>query len=129
MSEHGRFKHHKYTYTNRFGSPSHNWEFVGPTGALNFRVTLTPGYDASCGLEFHHTVCCKHSPNTAPDHVNCPLTGGRCWHDGTSLYASEHVWPMVKGYLQLGEHEFIFRRLEGEYDSHFKQYEKDDVDA
>jgi hypothetical protein len=110
-----KFAHHKYTWSNPFGSPRHHWELVGPNGAIHFHVSLTKGYDPSCGLEFHHL-----SGDGAPHHLNCPLTGGRCWHDGTSLYASETVWPVVSAYLQTGDHEQIFRYLEGEYEARFE---------
>lgn len=117
----GRFRHHKYTYTNRFGSPSHTWELVGPDGGIHFHVSITKSYDPSCGLEFHHAARAKYRCDAAPDHTTCPLIGEPCWHDGTSLYASEQVWPMVEPMLRHGEHEAVFRYLEGEYDSHFRR--------
>lgn len=118
-----KYRHHKYTYTNHFGSPTHEWELIGPIGAVSFRASLTPGYDPSCGLEFHHTEAAHYRCEEAPDHVNCPLTGGRCWHDGTSLYATETVWPLIKAYLRSGEHEQVFRLLEYEADSRFESFE------
>lgn len=111
-----KYKHHKYTWTNRFNTVRHNWELVGPNGALNLHVSITDPYDPSCGLEFHHL-----SGEGAPDHINCPYTGGRCWHDGTSLYASETVWPVVKSYLQHNNHELIFHYLEEIADKHFEE--------
>jgi hypothetical protein len=115
-----RFRHQKYIYNNRFGSPSHWWEIVGPDGGVHFHVSMTRGYDPSCGLEFHHAARARYRPSDAPDHINCPLIGEPCWHDGTSLYASESVWPVVQSYLRSGDHENVFRFLEGEYDTHFK---------
>lgn len=112
---HGKFRHHKYTWSKPYGNVYHNWELVGPNGALHFNVCLVKGYDASCGLEFHHL-----SGEGAPHHLDCPLTGGRCWHDGTSLYARETVWPFVSAYLPTGDHDHIFRYLEGEYEAHFE---------
>lgn len=114
-----RFRHHKYSYAKPFGSPRHWWELVGPQGAVHFSATLTPGYDPSCGLEFHHAPSAKFRCDEAPDHVNCPLTGGPCWHDGTSLYAIEGLWPMIGPMLRSGDHEAIFRLLEGEYERRF----------
>lgn len=126
-----KYRHHKYTWSNPFTSVRHNWEFVGPVGAVNFHVSLTPGYPDSAGLEFHHTAACNYRPNTAPDHVNCPLTGGQCWHDGTSLYASETVWPAVQAMLRSGNHEAIFRYLESIASEHFERYgqKPDDAEA
>jgi hypothetical protein len=114
------YRHHKYRWSKPFGGARHSWEFVGPVGALSFNVGIHENYDPSCGLEYHHTFA-PYGP-AAPDHIDCPLTGGRCWHDGTSLYASEHVWPFVEPYLRIGDHETIFRFLEGEADRRFADY-------
>ena len=58
---------------------------------------------------------------------DCPLTGGQCWHDGTSMYARETVWPRAEIYLRNGDHDGIFRMLEREYELHFERV--DDADA
>lgn len=118
-----RYRHHKYTWTKPFGSVRHNWEVVGPLGAVHFHVGITENYPPSAGLEFHHTEAFRaksdYRTDDAPDHIDCPLTGGRCWHDGTSLYASEHLWPRIEDYLRAGDHERIFRVLEREADERF----------
>lgn len=115
-----KFKHHKYTWSKPYGSVNHKWEVVGPTGAIHFHVSIVRDtkYPPSAGLEFHHT-----SGDGAPDHLTCPLTGGRCWHDGTSLYATEQIWPIVKMSLEDGDQEAVFRLLEGEYAKHFDEGE------
>jgi len=113
-----KYKHHKYTWTNFAGSIQHRWEFVGALGGISFNVHLTDGYDPSAGLEFHHT-----SGNGAPDHVDCRVTGGRCWHDGISMYATESVWPAVKGMCAVGAHDKVFRYLEHIADEHFEPAE------
>lgn len=116
-----RFRHHKYTWSRPWGSPRHQWELVGPEGGVHFSVSMTKGYDPSCGLEFHHSTRAKYRRDEAPDHTQCWLIGGPCWHDGTSLYASETLWPMIEPMLRSGDHETIFRILEGEYDDRFKR--------
>lgn len=118
----GKYRHHKYTWSKPFGNARHWWELVGPLGAVHFHVSVNDKYGDSCGLEFHHTEACGWHTDEAPHHINCPLTGGRCWHDGTSLYASEHLWPRVKDLLGLGNHEAIFRILEQEADERFGQF-------
>lgn len=107
----GQYRHHKYIWSKPFGSERHHWELVGANGALHFHATITDGYGTSCGLEVHHL-----EGDGAPHHINCPLTGGRCWHDGTSLYAEEKLWPLIREYLKDGSHEIIFRILESEAD-------------
>ena len=116
------YRHHKYTWACPFGSVYHDWSFVGPLGGVNFHVSLTKGYDTTAGLEFHHSDACHYRDDRAPDHITCPITGGRCWHDGTSLYAIEHLWPLIEADLRDGDHEAIFLRLEREADEHFAGY-------
>jgi hypothetical protein len=122
-----KYRHHKYVWSKPYGSVNHDWSFVGPLGAINFHVSITEGYSPSCGLEFHHTPLAQYRPDDAPDHINCPLTGGPCWHDGTSLYASETVWPAVKASLANGNHGAIFTYLEGEADRHFAKLKERDI--
>ncbi len=115
------FKHHKYTLDYSFGYMCHDWRLVGPNGGINFHISISDAetsFGPTAGLEFHDL-----SGEGAPDHVDCPLTGGRCWHDGTSLYATESVWPLVQSYLRVGDHKSIFRTLESEYNSHFRSEE------
>lgn len=121
-----RYAHQKYTWTHAHDWINHRWELVGPLGALHLHVGIYAGthgpYGPSAGLEFHHTEegarRVGHWDGEAPHHLNCPMTGGRCWHDGTSLYA-ETVWGRVKPWLEDGDHDAIFRILEGEADRHF----------
>jgi hypothetical protein len=95
-------------------------------GALHLHVSIYKETDPSCGLEYHHTARALQMPkfsylaNAAPGHLNCPMTGGQCWHDGTSLYAREHLWPLAEFHLRNGDHDSIFRMLEREYEDHFE---------
>ena len=114
-----KFRHHKYTWSKPFTSISHRWELVGPNGAVHFNASVTEGHPVSAGLEFHHFEAPVHRADDAPDHRNCPMTGGRCWHDGTSLYASETLWPEIEGYLRFGDHQMVFTILEHEFKKHF----------
>lgn len=79
--------------------------------------------EPSAGLEFHHRE--PITPGDPPNQLQCHLTGGWCWHDGTSLYAQEHVWPAVEGYLLRGNHEGIFGLLEYELTRHFERLAED----
>lgn len=124
-----KYRHHKYTWVKPWDSVHHRWELVGPLGGLHFHVSIHKDQEPSCGLEFHHTEACGWNTGDAPDHISCPLTGGRCWHDGTSLYARETVWPRVEDYLRRGDHEAIFRTLEYEADRHFNRLAKGSDDA
>lgn len=105
-----KYKNHKYTRLKRNDTVYHSWELISTHGGISFHVSFYRE-DPSCGLERHSIY---PRGEDAPDHVNCPLTGGRCWHDGTSLYAREHLWPNISSYLQINDHESIFRILERE---------------
>lgn len=125
-----KYNHHKYTWMPRWKSVYHNWEFVGPFGGVNFHVSLLDGArneHGQAGIEFHHTARCGLDAR-APDHINCPLVGGNCWHDGSSLFAAETLWPRYMQSLEHGDHAAIFRDLERVADQHFAEYETADND-
>lgn len=117
-----RWSHQKYTYCPWHGTARHSWETVTDVGAVHFHVSFyNADAEPGCGLEFHHgdALAAKHWPGEAPHHMDCPLTGGRCWHDGTSLYAQETIWPSVKSSLSVGDHDAVFRLLELECNRRF----------
>lgn len=116
-----KFNNKKYTYSCPFGSPNHRWEILGPKCAIHFNVSLYKDSEASCGLEFHYFEPAYYMKDSAPSHVDCKIAGGRCWHDGTSLYASETLWPMVKPLLKFGNHDEILKLLEWEYEQKFAE--------
>lgn len=118
-----KFRHHKYEWTKPFGSVRHSWSVLGPLGGVNFHASVNEQYGDTAGLEFHHTRACQAYTSEAPHHKDCWLTGEPCWHDGTSLYATENLWPMISAMLRGGEHDAIFRVLEGEYNERFKGFE------
>lgn len=117
-----RFAGHKYTFTpSAWGSDNHKWELRGPDGGVHFNASIQRDakYPPSAGLEIHRCAPADYQKGQAPHHIDCPVTGGRCWHDGTSLYASETLWPMFSVWLQFGDHASVFRSLEIEYDDRF----------
>lgn len=124
-----KFRHHLYKWSKPFGSVQHHWELVGPEGGIHFHVSMYKENDPSAGLEFHHAARSGYRCDEAPDHINCPLIGEPCWHDGTSLYASECVWPMVKQMLACGDHDAVFRLLENEYAKRFNDLKADRSEA
>lgn len=118
-----KFRHHKYTFSRPFGSGRHVWQVVGPVGAVHFHASMPVGqmHEAACGLEFHHTRASGVHPDEAPHFTRCEITGEPCWHDGTSLYASETLWPKIKPCLESGNHDAVFTLLEAEYESRFER--------
>ena len=115
-----KFNGHKYTWQKPFGSVRHQWELRTVDGGISFHASIMDNdrNPPACGLEFHSIY---PRNDEAPHHIDCPVTGGRCWHDGTSLYASETLWPMIADYLKRGDHDKIFSILEHESDR-LKEY-------
>lgn len=112
-----------YRYVpNRFGWKYHHYQVVGRDGAVHFHVSenmrpLMEGLPRfSGGLEAHHRSCPPYR-NDPPDHKNCEVLGGNCWHDGTSLYASEVLIPRWE--RDFPDHDAVFVWLTGEYVQRF----------
>lgn len=121
-----KFRDHKYEWRNNWGTIHHQWSFRGPKGGISFSASLSPEgkWGPSCGLEFHHAFDPSNGQE-APHHSNCWLIGGHCWHDGTSLYASETLWPIIES--MGSDHRSIFNLLEGEYCRRFGKENDDEI--
>lgn len=97
------------------------WIVVGELGAIDFHCTnegteIARQFGRSGGVEYHSKQPFDYDPDSEPSHEHCWLVG-RCWHDGTSLWASEHWIPL----LQLSGEEAIWRELEMTYRSRFHE--------
>jgi hypothetical protein len=114
-----RYAHHKYTWEKPFGSVRHTWELVSERGGIHFHATINDKYGSSCGLEIHYRNPPDYLCGHAPSQLNCWLLKCMCWHDGTTLYAEETLWPIFSAMLKKGDHESIFRFLEQEADQRF----------
>ena len=98
-------------------------------GATHFRFRLDKnplmiGFDRgwiSCaGVETHFSKCPEYMNGRPPSHTDCPYTlTGICWHDGTSLWASEH-W--VPGF-EFGGTDWIWSELEYQHRKRFHESE------
>jgi len=120
-----KYSHRKYTYTPGYsGFGAHMWQLVGAKGGVHFTATFyKAGEYPTCGLEMHFR---EPPDDSAPSQTNCWLIGGPCWHEGTSLYASETLWPQIKPYLREQNHNAIFDILAYEAECRFKPKETDD---
>lgn len=117
-----KYLHHKYIWA-RSGSlyVRHQWSLVGSLGGIEFHFLAKDYEDISsdnflCNLEFHH-----FSGEGAPDHLKCSIIGGPCWHEWTTLYATENIWPKIKQHFIENNHPRIFKVLEMVYERHFSQ--------
>jgi len=101
------------------------WIVVGPLGAIDFHCTnidaLTrmglPRRERVGGVEFHRPTPETYQDQVKPDHESCWILGGRCWHDGTSLWASEYWVPL----LERDGERAIWDALHVEYRRRFSQ--------
>lgn len=80
----------------------HDWVLVGPEGAVNIwavencdELRSLLGRDFYGGVEIHHRVTPRYRRGEDPDHTDCELLGGVCWHNGSSLYFQRSIAPFL----------------------------------
>lgn len=110
----------------------HMWTLVGPNGAVH--IWAEPAPDAMSwgdkyfgGVEIHSPKRLYKSDWAAePLHAECWLLKCPCWHDGSSLYFSERIEPLIRheeapfdGHV----HSFINNVLFDWYQSRFRAEE------
>lgn len=88
------------------------WCVIGDHGAVDFHCLNEPGpFGRVGGVEYHMRRAPSYSEQTTPDHEHCWLLGAPCWHDGTSLYASDVLIPL----LERDGEDALFAQLERDY--------------
>jgi len=106
---------------------------IGPLGAVDFHghkpspggvaILKEHGFDTpTCGLEYHRQTAPDYRLDAPADFESCWLTGKPCWSDGTSLYASEYLYPLWKAVGTEG----FWPYLEAAYRDYFEK--EDDRD-
>lgn len=96
------------------------WCVTGEFGSLSFWFTAYPdNYEFSDGMPGYGGVETHYNEKSKPEylsdggeHLDCICNGGKCWHDGASLWASEYWIPYV---LPYGD-KYIWEKLEYNYD-------------
>lgn len=96
-------------------------QVIGEDGGCEFHFSCADeerriygdGAITSGGFECHFKASSRpeYYADHAPHHTDCPVTGGDCWHDGTSLWAREHWLPGMAS----GGEEWVWRELENAY--------------
>lgn len=121
----------KYEFSAGHGYPRHVWTCVGRHGAVHFHVTdmgdewEKQGHERySGGLEVHYRSPPDYMADNAPSQDKCWLLGCPCWHDGTSLYASETLVPMWR--VAPDDHKRMFEIMVREYESQFAKLSTSD---
>jgi len=108
--------------------PRHIWSVAGERGGIHVSIWATDirpsGYIG--GIEIHWRNRPDWMDRSEPDHEHCWLLNGPCWHDGSSLQATEYwipLWLSVRG--QEHEHQTMFDYLWGEYAQRFEVAENE----
>lgn len=104
---------------------THLWSVVGDEGGLHISITDTADENKTSFGRFYGGLECHYRKRpdyvrdeTPPDHENCWLIHAPCWHDGTSLYASEVIIPYWQG--EPGNNERMFKFIKREYARRFQ---------
>jgi len=87
----------KYTYEIQFGKPLHMWTSVTQLGGMHLHIR-DGGENAKYerytgGIEMHYRSPPAYKEGEPPSHDDCFLLHQPCWHDGSSLQASEFWIP------------------------------------
>lgn len=102
------------------------WILVGTEGAVDFHVSHAIAQFAylgrTGGIEEHHRSRVPYM-DEKPSHDNCWILNGPCWHDGSSLYASEVLIPIFES----GGESAIWIALRGEYISRFRSRQDEEL--
>ena len=114
----------KYEFTTDSFGDRHTWSCVGEWGGLHVHIVDSGeeyekkyGERHNGGIEIHYRAAPDYMRGDAPSQDKCWLLGCPCWHDGSSLQASEFwipFWVQDKD-----NHKGMFNLLEGEMANRF----------
>jgi len=93
------------------GSARHFWVVVGPLAGVHLWVEVGNGFPFG-GFETHYRNPPKYMADDSPSHDNCWVLKCPCWHDGTSLWATEYWIPMWLNHPN--DHEFMLVQIDRE---------------
>lgn len=106
------------------------WSLKGPSGGVHvwaqFHENPTSwGEKCYGGCEVHYPYSPYEHSGNEPHHEKCWLLNGPCWHDGSSLYFSENIQPMVESYEDEPEKitEYVNGELLSWYESHLSKHD------
>lgn len=111
------------------------WSLVGSDGGVHIWAQFMPekslilGERLYGGVEVHYRKKpYDHMPDN-PIHEKCWLLNGPCWHDGSSLYFSEKLQPLIDDYFDDPERltETMNAELLSWYKSHLNQRPEESV--
>ena len=118
----------EYRLSWPYGQPCHTWILIGAIGALHLHVTdrgkgAEPTFGDSTGdrfyggIEIHYRQPTGHMRLKPPSHDHCGVLNAPCWHDGSSLRATEYWIPLWLE--EPHDHARLFSALAVEADQRF----------
>ncbi len=88
-----------YKVVLRGGYITHLWSLANEDGGIHISANISEwtrgGREWMGGCETHYAKCPDYMDPDKPSHEHCWVLGTPCWHDGSSLYFSENVAPML----------------------------------
>lgn len=110
--ERWKFKN-EYRYWREHAYAYHRWTAVGCHLALHFhtsgRIVKDEPTEWYGGIETHYRTPPSYMEHGPPSHPQCEILNANCWHDGSSLQASE-VW-IPRWRAAPNDHDYIFSEL------------------
>jgi len=119
--------HSKYEYSLPFGNPVHVWSVIGRHLAIHLRLTDIKNHGLSGGIELHHREPPEYMADEAPSDIRCELLQGPCWHDGSSMAATEFWIPFWQSAPH--DHDRMFAALQAEIEGRQKTTREKLADA
>lgn len=91
----------EYIYNQRYGKPCHLWSALTDVAGIHLHITdlgaeyedKYAGLRYSGGIEIHRRAPPDYQQGEPPTHDDCWLLKAPCWHDGSSLQATEFWIP------------------------------------
>ena len=83
----------KYEFAIEFDIPRHVWTVVGRHLAIHLHISELKDHGPSGGIEYHYRQPPEHMKDDAPTQDQCWLLKAPCWHDGSSMQATDYWIP------------------------------------
>ncbi len=100
------------------------WTTLGAAGATHLHIEDYPadyvakyGEKYFGGIEIHYREAPHYMKNDAPSQDTCWILKAPCWHDGSSLQASEKWIPLWQ--VDPNNHDRMFKALADDYSMRF----------
>lgn len=97
-----------YQAVVRGGHLTHLWSLANVAGGIHISASICEFQGSRewlGGCETHYAKAPDYMDPDKPSHPHCWVLGAPCWHDGSSLYFSENVAPMLPNPWDNAPHE------------------------